>query len=231
MIHIVVLSGGTGSRMGSSRPKQFLTLGGRPLLSHCLETFAQWSTPSKGGLVLVSHAEHLQQTEALLKPVQDHFAFVRLVTGGHTRHASSVNGALALERECRSDDIVLFHDGARPFLSEDELNGLTGSLSDDRYDCASLASPATETIAVVDEDGQTVRDIPPRSRLFAVKTPQAIRGKLLPSFIAGAEPASSYTDLLSWAKANHCRSVIVPASPRNVKVTHPDDLAFLESMI
>ena len=214
--------------MQADRPKQFLPLAGKPVLQYSLELFAGLEM-EKGSLVIVSHSDYRMACEVLLRPVADRFSAVAVVSGGRTRHLSSINGLAALE-EVADSDIILIHDGARPLVSSQEVWSLVRRMqSNPVLACATLASPATETIAVSDSADSIITDVPDRSTLFAIKTPQALRG----AYREGMQQCmrDDYTDLIAWAMDQNLPSGMAPSGPRNIKLTNPEDLPFLESLV
>ncbi|MBI39387.1 MAG: 2-C-methyl-D-erythritol 4-phosphate cytidylyltransferase [Leptospiraceae bacterium] len=230
MIHLVLLTGGTGSRMKTEVPKQFLMLRGLPVLEHSVRSFSQLDESVRGGLVLVSHSDFLAQAEEICEKYRANLSFLKIVTGGSTRHASSKNGLVALQSEINDDDLVLIHDGARPLVSAEEMIALSEKLQDQSdVHCATLAAMATETFAVAESAEGEIQSVPDRNTLFAIKTPQALRASVIKQFLASRH--DHYTDLISWCLDEKLRAVMAPASERNIKLTHSGDLVILESLL
>jgi len=230
LIHFVLLTGGTGSRMKSDVPKQFMELRGVPVMEFSLRAFCGLPEHLRGGLVLVSHPDLISRAESISANYRPHLSFVHIVNGGATRHVSSKNGLSALKQELTEEDIVLIHDGARPLVTPQEMLRLAARLEENKMAaCATLAAPATETLAVAPSMDGEIQNVPDRSTLFAIKTPQAIQGKYVGRFLAS--PGDHYTDLISWCLDEKLGAIMAPASESNIKLTHPGDLPMLESLL
>ncbi|MCR9140694.1 MAG: 2-C-methyl-D-erythritol 4-phosphate cytidylyltransferase [bacterium] len=236
-IHIVVLSGGVGARMGAGRPKQFLPLAGRPVLVHSLAIFSGFEPASP--ICLVAPATYIEETRSIVQAAGFQAA-LRLVPGGADRHASTLAGwesVQACEPAPADEDLLLIHDAARPLVERAEIQRLVQAFEDDpALEIASLAAPISETIVAAEAlPGPMARSVD-RSKFFAIKTPQAVRIGCLRRMMAmrsGAEGDGSggYTDLLTWGEAHGVSGRLVPAGPRNLKLTHPADLVWFESLL
>ncbi|MEQ9366829.1 MAG: IspD/TarI family cytidylyltransferase [Leptospirales bacterium] len=237
-IHIVVLSGGVGARMGAGQPKQFLLLAGRPVLAHSVAAFIDFK--SVAAIHLVAPPNYIEETGRILEGegVRDR---IQVVPGGSDRHASTLAGlAAVLARQPADEDLVLIHDAARPLVQGAEIEALIQVFSQDPgRELASLAAPISETIVEADAlPGPLARSVD-RTRFFAVKTPQAARVACLRRMIAEDEAGANqstdspgpYTDLLTWGEAHGIQGALVPADPRNLKLTHPGDLPYLSSLL
>ncbi len=235
-IHTVVLSGGVGARMGAGKPKQFLPLAGRPVLLHSLDLFAALE-PDRS-IVLVCPANYIEETRILLAETSYRMR-VELVAGGADRHGSTLAGLEAVLDHAgdQADDLVLIHDAARPLIERKEVERLIQAFADDSdLQLASLAAPISETIVEAGALPGPLSRTADRSRFFAVKTPQAARAAVLRRMrdrdsTAAAARRPAYTDLLTWGEAHGIQGGLVPAGPRNHKLTHPDDLPWFESLL
>ena len=225
LIHFVLLAGGSGSRVGAETPKQVLPLGERPVLAYSLETFLNWGR--LGNLVLVSRPDIISRTELLARDIQDRNqrqeVTLSVVGGGATRHSSTLNGVLKAREGASDEDLIFIHDAARPFIDYDELNALANSLRDNPdFNIASLAASVTETVVEGEGlPGAMVQRLE-RSRVFAVKTPQAVRVAALERLLSQEED-ESFTDLLSWGAGANMPGYLVEAGPANQKLTTPED--------
>lgn len=216
--------------MNSDRPKQFLILGGIPVMEHSIRAFCSIDEGLRGGMVLVSHKDYQKQALAIAQKHKGNLGFLEITEGGSTRHASTRKGIAALKSRVSAEDIIMIHDGARPMLTSQEIESLFFRLQEDPAAmCATLAAPATETYAMANSMKEPISEVPDRSRLFAIKTPQAMRGNLIESFLKSKE--DHYTDLISWSLSQKLASVLVPASEKNIKLTRPGDLTLMESLL
>ncbi|MBM9578305.1 2-C-methyl-D-erythritol 4-phosphate cytidylyltransferase [Leptospira sp. 201903070] len=216
-IYILILAGGTGTRMGSEVPKQFLEFANEPVLLHSLKSFQEWGKQKR--TVLVSHKESIPKTEEICGPfLRDED---RIVEGGKTRHSSMLQGLSVLE--IQSEDIVLVHDAARPFVLGEELDRLCEKVRENGI--ATLASKTSET--VLEESNGLTASLLDREHIWFMKTPQAIRGFVLKELLS-APLEFVPTDLCSWALSYGKKSAIVESHPFNLKITRKEDLELAE---
>ena len=168
----IILAGGMGSRIGGDVPKQLLPLGdGRSILEHSVEAFELADCISAIGIVM--HANYIAAAQNLIR--KNGWTKVKFViAGGRERWESSVNAIREIEigtKEQKNGINVLLHDAARPFVSERIIADVCAAL--EKHEAATVATPATDTIYMV--DGDVVRSIPPRAQLMCAQTPQGFR--------------------------------------------------------
>ncbi|MBD3380144.1 MAG: 2-C-methyl-D-erythritol 4-phosphate cytidylyltransferase [Candidatus Omnitrophica bacterium] len=219
----IIVAGGTGKRMGSHIPKQFLDLAGKPVIIHTLEKFEK--SPLVDGIVIVSHADHIEKTEKLAKE-HDISKLLKVVAGGETRQASSYNGLKACTE---GTEIVLIHDAVRPFIDDRiikdvlEAARVTGA--------ATTVIESTDTIVFAEDD--IIEDIPPRSQVKRVQTPQGFKyGVILKAHEdAIAEGVADYTDDCGLILVRGGSVKIVPGAFENLKITDKIDLLMAESLV
>lgn len=240
-VHVILLAGGIGSRFGADSPKQFADLLGRPVLAYSLSRFAAWldrlesdaGVFSPGALVLVSHRDYSREALDLAAQTIPHRAKTLLLAeGGPTRHASSVNGMVAVKSACGlgPSDLCLIHDVARPYVPREDLDRLLEVFvaRPSEFSAASLVSAVSETL-VEGVDGHFLRGLD-RERVYAVKTPQALNGRDSDLFIS-CQDQPEFTDLLRWAEAHSLPAALVAGSPLNLKLTSPGDRILLEAVL
>ncbi|WP_205647977.1 2-C-methyl-D-erythritol 4-phosphate cytidylyltransferase [Actinomadura rubteroloni] len=220
----VVLAGGIGQRMGAGRPKQFLEVGGRPILSLAVAAFD--AHPGVDAVVVVMAAGHLRAAAALTAP---YGKVAAVVEGGDTRTASTVAALTALAAE-HDDAKVLFHDAARPFVDAATIDRVLAAL--DEADAVAVGVPSADTIVEV-ADG-TVAAMPARHTLVRFQTPQGFRLGLIRAAYdrALADPALHATDDCGIVH-RYLPDVpirVVAGDERNLKVTHPLDIVIAEHL-
>ena len=221
----VVLGGGAGNRFGAAMPKQLLTLGGKTLVEHCVTAFA--SAPGIDEVLLVMPAAYAAEAKKL---VGDQVSAI--IEGGVTR-SDSVRNALAylLLRNPPETTGVLFHDAARPLVSQQIIAGCVTALQ--THDAAGTAVPCSDTI-IVTTDG-VVSHVPPRQTLFRAQTPQCFRLSVIAKAhqLAAADPDFTPTDdcgvVLRYLPGTPVH--IVQGSESNIKITYPGDLAIAEALL
>ena len=220
----VVPAAGSGSRMRSERPKQYLPLAGRPVLQWSLE--ALLALPALTAVMVVVAAADSHWSELAIAGDSR----VRSCTGGDQRVDSVLAGLRALAAEAAADDWVLVHDAARPCLRQEDLERLIRELSEDTVG-GLLAVPVAETIKRSDEQGQVLATVP-REQLWLAQTPQMFRfERLLQALEQATADGLVVTD--EAAALEHCgaRPRLVVGSPSNIKITRPEDLPVAASYL
>lgn len=214
---LVVPAAGRGRRMGAELPKQYLMLGGRPVLAHTLARLHQAFPQAKLCLCLDPDDVHFD-------PVWVPFAEWRRTPGGAER-ADSVRQALsALAGEARDEDLVLVHDVARPCVTLAALARLAAALREDPVG-ALLATPVADTMKR-DDGRQRIARTESRDGLWQAQTPQGFRYGLLRRALHEAAVGDvGVTDEASAVEALGLSPRLVPGRRDNIKITHPEDLA------
>ncbi len=214
----IILAGGSGSRLDKTVPKQFLQLLGKPILVHTLEAFQRH--PGIDAIFLVTHADFVARTKALLKPFNLP-KLEQILPGGATRQQSSAIGIAAAGDEFLK---VLIHDAARPFVEAELIVAVLDHL--DTFSAVDVTLPITDTIARLDED-DLVMEIPDRRLLRRVQTPQGFRLPVIRKAHRLAKEDNDFTatDDCSLVLKYHLAPIAsVPGHPDNIKITSPIDL-------
>lgn len=225
-VFAVIPAAGMGKRMGASINKQYLQLGGMPIVARTLQIFQQHARIA--GIMLVIPEDEIAYCRAT---VIDPFGLnkvLAVVPGGAERQHSVMNGLNALRDRAEDDDIVVIHDGVRPFISSTVLDQAV-SLAE--AGCGALtAVPAKDTIKVV-QNGRVV-ETPDRATLWQAQTPQAFRyGQILEAHRQAAAEGFLGTDDCSLAERAGLVVRIVQGSYRNIKITTPEDLVLAEAFL
>ena len=216
---IVICAGGIGERMGAGKPKQFIEMDdGTSIIRKSADVFRRGAVSGIADIIVVTAPQGFEEeTERLVNDNADVLK-AEVVTGGKTRQ-DSVRNALWYLRDAGfdDDDIVLSHDGARPFVTEETVTGVAEAAYRDK--AAIAAVPVKDTIR--DIEGGTLD----RSRLYQVQTPQGFRFGLICSAVTKACEEGFYgTDDGSLAEREGVMPVIVQGSYGNIKITTPEDL-------
>ncbi|KIL38402.1 2-C-methyl-D-erythritol 4-phosphate cytidylyltransferase [Gordoniibacillus kamchatkensis] len=216
---VVVVAAGRGTRMGTAESKQYLPLGGKPILVHTLETFERMAEASE--IVLVVGAGEMER--CLDYAVEYGLRKVRVVAGGAERQHSVRAGLKALGAEV---EWVLVHDAVRPFAEPAHIIACWQEAV--AHGAAVLAVQVKDTIKVVDEGG-IIRSTPDRRTLWAIQTPQAFRRPLLEKAHAAAERDGVLgTDDAMLVERLGQPVRVVQSDYTNIKITTPDDLAWAQ---
>ena len=216
-IFALIPAAGSGARMGTETPKQYLPLAGRTLLYHAAASLCRHSAIERVFVVLAQGDTHFASQDwrpyaAMLTP---------LYCGGDTRAASVFNGLLAARDAIEAADWVLVHDAARPCLAPSVLERLIETLRDEQTG-GLLALPVVDTLKRGDSDAYVVRT-EHREDLWRAQTPQMFRYRLLLEALRTTDPAAA-TDEARAVEQLGLRPKLVMGDARNIKVTYPDDL-------
>lgn len=213
----VIVAAGAGKRLGSAVRKQYLEVAGEPILLRALRPFIRH--PEVGAVVVVLPPEDAAHPPAWLAETG-----VRVVAGGAERGDSVLNGLLATPEDA---PVVLVHDGARPFVTEEVIGRV---LEGARSGPVLAAVPVADTIKEVGADG-LVRATPERSRLWQAQTPQGFpRGTLLEVHRRAREEGFRATDDAALCERYGIPVRVVEGAAENLKVTRPADLAVAEAL-
>ena len=220
----IVVAAGRGTRLGGNRPKQFLELGGVPIVIHALRQFERCQVINE--IVTVLPAEEtagfssLAQKFGLKKPLL-------VVAGGETRAQSVRRGLEAIH----TADIVAVHDGARPFVTPEEIGRVVGAAMVSGG--AVLVAPVAETIKEI--EGNRISGTVPRDKLRRALTPQCFRFEILKSAyeaLADLEAAGlEVTDESFLVERLGVEIVAVEGSARNIKITREEDLIMARAIL
>lgn len=218
-VGVIVVAAGRGLRLGGEVPKQFLTLGGAPVLLHALRPFT--SHPEVAQVVVVLSAGDLSSPPAWLADLVGDV--VTLVAGGAERADSVRAGLTALRDECT---VVLVHDGARPFPTREMIDG---GIAAARHGHAAVpAVPVADTLKRANDYGQILGTVS-REGLWRAQTPQAFPRTLLQrAHDAGRTAGVPATDDAMLVELLGERVDLIPGSPRNLKITTADDVTLAE---
>ncbi|MCX5839059.1 MAG: 2-C-methyl-D-erythritol 4-phosphate cytidylyltransferase [Deltaproteobacteria bacterium] len=221
---VIIPAGGTGRRMGGEIPKQYLSLAGIPILVHTLREFQH--SPLADEIVLVVPGEDVAEVRRDMVERYD-FSKVSLVIEGGRERQDSVRNALVHVRD--EHEIVLVHDGVRPFVTGTLIER---AVSGAKAFCAvAIGVPVRDTVKAVDAAGRVVKTVP-REGLWLTQTPQAFRRDvILAAYKRAAADAFYGTDDASLVERMGIPVRMIPGDADNIKVTTPEDLARAERMI
>jgi 2-C-methyl-D-erythritol 4-phosphate cytidylyltransferase len=223
-IAALIPAAGSGRRMGGPLPKPFLRLGAREILARTLEVFEACAAVDEVWVITAPEYCAFCRQEIVeqygLRKVKG------VVAGGATRQESVWQG---LQQVGNSVDLVVVHDGVRPFI--------TATLLQETLHCAALygaaitAVPIKDTLKRVSAAGEVEATVP-RERLWRVQTPQAFQRHLLQAAFCHAwDRGIEATDEAGLVEALGQRIKVVPGDENNIKITTPDDLRFSETVL
>jgi len=223
-IWAIVPAAGSGSRMQSAVPKQYLLLNDRPVIQYSLERLCA-HVRVRGVFVGISVGD--SHWNGLARMLGHLSALLGTFSGGSTRALTVLNGLRTLEGRAQPQDWVMVHDAARPCLRLQDIDLLIGAAMN-HADGALLALPVSDTVKRADDTGRVAETIS-RTNLWRALTPQMfridrLRQALEAALARGVEP----TDEAAAIEAAGGRPLIVPGHPDNIKITVPEDLPLAE---
>lgn len=216
----IIVAAGRGERAGGLKngPKQYRKVGNRPIIAHTIEKFEQFEGINH--IIVVTHMDD----DALIGEAsngvnQDNMSFIH---GGATRQQSVLNGLKAASE--LKPDLVLVHDGVRPFITNEVITGVIKALSDG-HQAVLPATPVVDTLKRAGSD-MHIEDTVSRDNLFAAQTPQGFAFDAILAAHLEAERLErfDFTDdcaLIEWADG---KVLIVPGDADNIKITTAEDI-------
>lgn len=220
----IIASGGLGKRMGTELSKQYLLLDGIPILAHTLRKFERAAIIDD--IILVVPGDYREYSRKLVVE-EYHFSKVRRVLGGGEKRQDSVKAGLdAIDDD---SDIILIHDGVRPFISEGEISASVHSALESG--AATLGVPVKDTVKSVGGDGLVEKTIE-RKNLWLAQTPQTFRREVIEMAYKKAYEDNFYgTDDASLVERTGIKIRVIAGSYDNIKITTREDIAIGEGII
>lgn len=220
----IIPAAGSGSRMKSSRPKQYLELAGTPVLIHTISAFHRHADIAV--IVVVVPPEWLRQTRAMVASWQQDDKVV-VITGGLRRQDSVKAGVDYLITRCSTPvDTVLVHDGARPLISQELIGNCLCSAEE--HGAAIAAIPVKDTLKKGGADNRITATID-RTGLWQAQTPQAAKLSLLRQAFDRAGNRD-FTDEASLLEHAGYDVHLVAGSETNIKITRPEDMILAQKI-
>lgn len=213
----IVLAAGQGKRMGTSTAKQFLDLGGKPILYYSLRAFEKAKV---GTVVLVTSEDAISYCQ---KEIVERYGISNVkavVSGGKERYHSVYNGLQAVKQA----EVVMIHDGARPFVTTDIIEN-SYKTAKEKGACV-VGVPVKDTIKVVNDQGVAVQT-PERSSLWQIQTPQSfIYEEICKAYekMMNAEDTAITDDAMVMERYGERKVSIIEGNYCNIKITTPEDM-------
>lgn len=223
-ISVIIAAAGMSNRMGSKINKQFIGINGKPILAYTIEKFEKCRYIDE--IVLVAKEEEIEYCR---KEIVKKYRFKKvsnIIRGGMERQDSIYNGILALNE---NTDIVLTHDGARPFVKIQNIeDGIEGVID---HGACIVGVPVTDTIKVVGKD-KDINETPQRSLLWAAQTPQCfLKSILVEAYDEAVKDNFLGTDDSSIVERIGYKVKMIMGSYENIKITTPEDIVIAESLL
>lgn len=231
MIFAAILAGGIGSRMGETdTPKQFLTLGDKPVIVHTIEKFAINSKFDK--ILVLSPKNFINHTNNLINEYFDDNNNIVVLEGGKTRNDTLINAIDYINDnfDINDDSIIVTHDSVRPFVThriiEDNIKAAK------EFGACDTVVPATDTI-VESVDSKVIKNIPIRNNYYQGQTPQSFKINKLSELINSLSESESniLTDACKIFVLKNEDVYLVDGEITNIKITYPYDLKLANTIL
>jgi 2-C-methyl-D-erythritol 4-phosphate cytidylyltransferase len=223
-VYAIIVAAGKGLRMQDSVRKQYMVLGGKPILAHTLMAFNRCKPIDQ--IIVALPAEDIEFCRKEIIPVAHMEKETRLVIGGAQRQDSVYNGLQAIENE---DGMVIIHDGVRPFVRQKHLLACIESAH--QHGACILGLPAFDTVKVVNSRSE-ILETRKRDTLWLAQTPQVFQLKLIKKAHAAAQKDGfSGTDDASLVERQGATVKIIPGSRSNIKITDQEDLQLARAIL
>lgn len=230
----IVLAAGRGKRMKSETAKQYLLLGGKPMLYYSLKTFQESRLDH---IILVTSPEDHEYVRREIVEKYDFSKVKGIVAGGKERYHSVYNGLQQAKKYAAGQSYVFIHDGARPFVTEEILERAFDAVKE--HDACVVGMPVKDTIKIADKSGFAV-NTPNRSLVWLIQTPQIFEFSLIVQayeeliakeeelFKAGIQVTD---DACVVELFTDQRVKLVEGTYENIKITTPEDLKVAEQFL
>jgi len=220
----LILAAGRGRRMGTAKKKPYLLLAGKPIVCHTLLEFER--SPLIDEIVLIVGQDEVDYARSSIVDAFHLTKVSTIVVGGLKRQDSVWEGLKAIKSDC---DVVMVHDGVRPFISQALLQKTGHAMEASR--AAIVAVPVKNTIKTVSPQREVLTTLD-RNTLWAIQTPQAFRRDILEKAFEKAIGDRFYaTDDAALVERLGEKVTIVEGSYENIKITTPEDLVLGETIL
>lgn len=230
-VYGVVLAGGVGTRMGNvEKPKQFMEVGGKPIIAHTIEKFCVY--PEFDKVIVLSPKAWIRHTKDIVNKYVFNKEKVDVIEGGSSRNETIMNAIAHIEKNYGLDDetIIVTHDSVRPFVTHRILEENV-KFARECGACDTVVA-ATDTI-VVSEDHKLISNIPDRSKMYQGQTPQSFHAKKLRELYDSLteEEKEILTDACKILVLKGEKVHLVEGETFNIKITYPFDLRIAQSLL
>ena len=231
MIFAAILAGGIGSRMGGTDiPKQFLTLGDKPVIVHTIEKFVINGKIDK--IIVLTPQNYINHTNHLIEKHIPNSEGIVVIEGGETRNDTIMNSINYIDEHFGIDDesIILTHDSVRPFVTHRIIEDNIAAAK--KYGACDTVIPASDTI-VESINGETIESIPVRDYYYQGQTPQTFKINKLYNLINSLteEESNILTDACKIFTLKDEDVHLVDGEVTNIKITYPYDLKLANTIL
>ena len=222
----LILAAGSGTRMNSELPKQFVVVNNKPLFLYSVETFQ--NNPDIDMIVIATNEQYISRVKEL---TMDYSKVEAVIAGGETRQASVYNGLKQIEKLINSEnDNILIHDSARPLVSDRIISENVRACI--KFGAVDTVIQASDTI-INSKDNETINEILDRKEIYQTQTPQSFRFSIIKEAHERAlkDNVPNVTDDCKLAMHFGVDVHFVQGDKLNFKVTTPEDLEMFKALV
>lgn len=224
---LLLMMGGSGTRLGADIPKQYLEVDGKPIFHYIVKAYAQ--LPEIDSICIVSHANWIEFVRSEISDIAFHCPVV-VTAGGDSRSASVRNGLRAVQEFATEKDVVLIHDATHPYVDQEGTLAVIDAVN--KFGGATLGACQYDTCYQMDEHNQ-LKKVIPRQELVSGASPEAFRFGDISRiyFNSTEEELNAMTSAGAIALAHGITMKVVPAQVLNLKITYPGDLELFKLLV
>ena len=225
-VNVIILAGGTGSRMNAGIPKQFIKVDGVPIIVDTIKNFEKNNRINS--IVVVCLKEWIPHLNQLIREYKL-TKILDVIPGGATGHHSSRNGVLYFKNLMSDDDFLIIHDAARPLLPQEIINQMINVAFKEGNACTAI--PINDTVIETNDQKSGIKQIE-RSSIMRVQTPQAYNYKLIKNLYEKADQEGKCDFIYANTMALYygVRIFLSKGFNANLKLTTKQDIAFYKAM-
>lgn len=224
---LLLMMGGSGTRLGTNVPKQYLEINEKPIFHYITKGYALLKEMDR--ICIVSHKDWLDYVNSVITDIPFHCP-VMVVPGGNNRSTSVRNGLRAIEKFASDQDVVLIHDATHPYVDREGVLAIIDAAN--RVGGATLAACQYDTCYQVDTSNR-LKQVFPRQELVSGASPEAFRfGEISRIYFeASEEELSQMTSAGAIALAHNIPMEVIPTKILNLKITYPEDLELFRLLV
>lgn len=224
---LMLMMGGSGTRLGADIPKQYIDVDGKPIFKYIVEGYAK--LPEIDLMCIVSHSEWINYVKEQINDIP-FLCQVFITEGGENRSGSVRNGLNAVKEFASEKDVVLIHDATHPYVDREGTIAIIDAVNE--VGGATLGARQYDTCYQMDDD-QNLKRVIPRQELVSGASPEAFRFGDISRiyFQSTGEELDRMTSAGAIALAHGIPMKVIPANVLNLKITYPDDLRLFKLLV
>lgn len=224
---VLLMMGGSGTRFGADKPKQYILVNGQPIFSYILEGYNKLQSVDK--IIIVSHKDWIDYVKTIVKEKNADKVY-KVVQGGETRSDSVKAGLIAANEYSDNDDVIMIHDATHPYVDKDGVNEIIDAVKE--YGGATLAQFNYDTVYKMDDD-HILTNIEPRFNIVAGASPEAFTFKAIYDIYMNSpkEELEKMTSAGAIALAHNIKMKVIKANVLNLKITYADDMNLFTKLV